>query len=40
VWLYLLIYATVFVTVLSGADYFFGLRRGLGARPPARTQGT
>jgi len=24
-----LIYATVFVTVLSGADYFFGLRRGL-----------
>src|SRR5437763_2536122 len=29
VWLELLIYATVFVTVLSGADYFFGLRRGL-----------
>src|SRR5437588_2765123 len=28
-WLELLIYATVIVTVLSGADYFFGLRRGL-----------
>jgi CDP-diacylglycerol---glycerol-3-phosphate 3-phosphatidyltransferase len=28
-WLEVLIYATVFVTVLSGADYFFGLRRGL-----------
>ena len=28
-WLELLIYATVAVTVLSGADYFFGLRRGL-----------
>jgi CDP-diacylglycerol--glycerol-3-phosphate 3-phosphatidyltransferase len=28
---WLLIYATVFVTVLSGADYFFGLRRHLGA---------
>jgi CDP-diacylglycerol--glycerol-3-phosphate 3-phosphatidyltransferase len=28
-WLWLLIYATVFVTVLSGADYFFGLRRHL-----------
>ena len=40
VWLELLIYATVFVTVLSGADYFFGLRRGLSARAPAGTQGT
>ena len=29
VWLDVLIYVTVFVTVLSGADYFFGLRRGL-----------
>ena len=29
VWLNVLIYVTVFVTVLSGADYFFGLRRGL-----------
>ena len=30
-WLWLLIYATVFITVLSGADYFFGLCRHLGA---------
>jgi CDP-diacylglycerol---glycerol-3-phosphate 3-phosphatidyltransferase len=30
-WLSLLIYLTVVVTVLSGADYFFGLRRGLAA---------
>src|SRR5438105_4547838 len=29
VWLQVLIYLTVFVTVLSGADYFFGVRRGL-----------
>src|SRR5207245_2152775 len=28
-WLSALIYVTVTVTVLSGADYFFGLRRGL-----------
>jgi CDP-diacylglycerol--glycerol-3-phosphate 3-phosphatidyltransferase len=28
-WLWLLIYATVLVTVMSGADYFFGLRRHL-----------
>jgi CDP-diacylglycerol--glycerol-3-phosphate 3-phosphatidyltransferase len=39
-WLELLIYATVIVTILSGADYFFGLRRGLGARAPASSQGT
>jgi CDP-diacylglycerol---glycerol-3-phosphate 3-phosphatidyltransferase len=26
-WVSLLVYATVLVTVLSGADYFFGLRR-------------
>ena len=30
-WLWRLIYATVFITVLSGADYLFGLRRHLGA---------
>jgi CDP-diacylglycerol---glycerol-3-phosphate 3-phosphatidyltransferase len=28
-WVTLLVYATVIVTILSGADYFFGLRRGL-----------
>ena len=33
-WQTLLVYATVIVTVLSGADYFFGLRRHL-ASPPA-----
>jgi CDP-diacylglycerol--glycerol-3-phosphate 3-phosphatidyltransferase len=38
-WLELLIYVTVLVTVLSGADYFFGLRRGLGGRAPAQRQG-
>jgi CDP-diacylglycerol--glycerol-3-phosphate 3-phosphatidyltransferase len=38
-WLELLIYATVLVTVLSGADYFFGLRRALGGRAPAQRQG-
>ncbi|HET8980624.1 MAG TPA: CDP-diacylglycerol--glycerol-3-phosphate 3-phosphatidyltransferase [Solirubrobacteraceae bacterium] len=26
-WIYLIIYATVAITVLSGADYFFGFRR-------------
>jgi CDP-diacylglycerol--glycerol-3-phosphate 3-phosphatidyltransferase len=26
-WVTLLVYATVVITVLSGADYFFGLRR-------------
>jgi CDP-diacylglycerol--glycerol-3-phosphate 3-phosphatidyltransferase len=38
-WRSLLIYATVVVTVLSGADYFFGLRRHLSTReatPEAR----
>jgi CDP-diacylglycerol--glycerol-3-phosphate 3-phosphatidyltransferase len=30
-WLWALIYLTVVVTVLSGADYFFGLRRGFAA---------
>jgi CDP-diacylglycerol--glycerol-3-phosphate 3-phosphatidyltransferase len=29
----LLVYATVVVTVLSGADYFFGVRRRLSQRP-------
>ena len=29
-WVSLLVYATVLVTVLSGADYFFGLRRSCG----------
>ncbi len=40
VWLSALIYVTVAVTVLSGADYFFGLRRGLIARERARPQGS
>jgi CDP-diacylglycerol--glycerol-3-phosphate 3-phosphatidyltransferase len=34
-WVNLLIYGAVLVTVLSGADYFFGLRRGLIARAAA-----
>ena len=38
-WLTLLIYATVVVTVLSGADYFFGLRRGLTRSAPPTTPG-
>jgi CDP-diacylglycerol--glycerol-3-phosphate 3-phosphatidyltransferase len=37
-WVSVLVYATVLVTVLSGADYFFGLRRRLSARVAA--QGT
>lgn len=39
-WVTLLIYVTVVVTVLSGADYFFGLRRGLIARAAGDGQGT
>jgi CDP-diacylglycerol--glycerol-3-phosphate 3-phosphatidyltransferase len=39
VWLSALIYLTVTVTVLSGADYFFGLRRGLGAAQAAEGTG-
>ena len=44
-WLELLIFATVLITVLSGADYFFGLRRGLtedaeGQRVASGGQGT
>jgi CDP-diacylglycerol--glycerol-3-phosphate 3-phosphatidyltransferase len=33
-WVSLIVYATVVVTVLSGADYFFGLRRHLSSRSP------
>lgn len=33
-WLSALIYVTVAVTVLSGADYFFGLKRSLSSREP------
>jgi CDP-diacylglycerol--glycerol-3-phosphate 3-phosphatidyltransferase len=44
-WLTALIYVTVAVTVLSGADYFFGLRRGLSAQAakasdPSQPQGS
>ena len=39
-WLELLIYATVVITVLSGADYFFGLRRHLAGQVPADGQRT
>jgi CDP-diacylglycerol---glycerol-3-phosphate 3-phosphatidyltransferase len=35
-WVTALVYLTVVVTVLSGADYFFGLRRRLAERAPAR----
>jgi CDP-diacylglycerol---glycerol-3-phosphate 3-phosphatidyltransferase len=40
-WLSLLVYAMVVVTVLSGADYFFGVRRGLSRaqRTPAERAG-
>ena len=37
-WVSLLEYATVLVTVLSGADYFFGLRRYLSARATPRAE--
>jgi CDP-diacylglycerol--glycerol-3-phosphate 3-phosphatidyltransferase len=40
VWLTVLIYVTVLVTVLSGADYFFGLRRGLEAATPGSGRAT
>ncbi len=36
----LLVYVTVLVTVLSGADYFFGLRRHLGGRDPENAAST
>ena len=44
-WVTALIYVTVAVTLLSGADYFFGLKRGLTARDsrepaPSRPQGS
>jgi CDP-diacylglycerol--glycerol-3-phosphate 3-phosphatidyltransferase len=39
-WLELLIYVTVVITVLSGADYFFGLRRRLAEQTPADGQRT
>jgi CDP-diacylglycerol--glycerol-3-phosphate 3-phosphatidyltransferase len=39
-WVTLLVYATVVVTILSGADYFFGLRRGLGPRSAGGGQGS
>ena len=38
-WVSLLIYVTVAVTVLSGADYFFGLRRHLAAPNQGRVRG-
>jgi CDP-diacylglycerol---glycerol-3-phosphate 3-phosphatidyltransferase len=38
-WVSLLIYVTVAVTVLSGADYFFGLRRHLAAPNRGRVRG-
>jgi CDP-diacylglycerol--glycerol-3-phosphate 3-phosphatidyltransferase len=34
-WLDALVYVTVAVTVISGVDYFFGLRRRLGERARA-----
>jgi CDP-diacylglycerol--glycerol-3-phosphate 3-phosphatidyltransferase len=37
-WVTLLIYATVLITLLSGADYFFGLRRRAEASSRARGQ--
>ncbi len=42
VWLTALIYVTVVVTVLSGADYFFGRKRDLGSpeSTPASPQGS
>jgi CDP-diacylglycerol--glycerol-3-phosphate 3-phosphatidyltransferase len=35
-WVSILIYVTVAVTVLSGLDYFFGLRRRLASQPRAQ----
>jgi hypothetical protein len=31
-WVYAVVYVTVVVTVLSGADYFFGFARASGSR--------
>ncbi|HWF55445.1 MAG TPA: CDP-diacylglycerol--glycerol-3-phosphate 3-phosphatidyltransferase [Solirubrobacteraceae bacterium] len=33
VWLDVIVYVTVVITVLSGADYFFGVSKRFGARP-------
>jgi len=38
VWLDVLVYATVAVTVISGIEYFFGLRRTLAARDRERAR--
>jgi len=38
-WVSLLVYVTVAITVLSGADYFFGLRRGSSEDDGARADG-
>jgi CDP-diacylglycerol--glycerol-3-phosphate 3-phosphatidyltransferase len=38
VWLDVFVYLTVAVTVLSGADYFFGLRRRLYASRNSRSE--
>ncbi len=38
-WVSLLVYVTVLITVLSGADYFFGFRRQLEERVGERTTG-
>jgi hypothetical protein len=35
VWVSLIVYLTVFITVLSGADYFFGIRRSIARARPA-----
>lgn len=37
-WVMLLVYLTVLVTVVSGLDYFFGMRRRLGEADAAATQ--
>jgi CDP-diacylglycerol--glycerol-3-phosphate 3-phosphatidyltransferase len=39
-WLSLLVYVTVVVTVLSGVDYFFGLRRTLDEATRGRARGS
>jgi CDP-diacylglycerol--glycerol-3-phosphate 3-phosphatidyltransferase len=38
-WVSLLVYATVIVTILSGADYFFGVRRSAEAGSATRASG-
>ena len=38
-WVSLVVYVTVAVTILSGADYFFGLRRGLAQASASRAPG-